>query len=76
MREFEELLRQSFSTVTIDQADYALATTMTGQADAGIRAGDALHLAVSHRHNAPLVTFDKRLAAGATTLGYAVELIA
>lgn len=41
----------------------------------GIRAGDALHLAVAKDYGCPLCTFDRKLARGAEQLGYAVELL-
>jgi hypothetical protein len=40
-----------------------------------LRAGDALHLALVHRLNVALGTFDIRMASAATDLGIAVEAI-
>jgi predicted nucleic acid-binding protein len=57
--------REHFRTAARFADDYAL----------GLRAGDALHLAVAADRSATLVTLDRRLAAAASGLGFSATLI-
>ena len=52
--------------------DIALATTFLRRLDLILRTPDAIHIAVSQRLAATLVTFDQRMAAAARMLGTAV----
>jgi hypothetical protein len=52
--------------------DVALAETMLRRLDLNLRAPDAIHIALSQRLGATLVTFDEKMAASARTLQLAV----
>lgn len=52
--------------------DIALATTFLRRLDLVLRTPDAIHIAVSQRLAATLVTFDQRMAAAARMLGTTV----
>jgi uncharacterized protein len=57
----------------IHTADARLAYIYVRRFDLALGAPDALHLAVSHRLGATLVTLDRRMATAARELGVAVE---
>jgi predicted nucleic acid-binding protein len=68
-----ELLPQ-FALVIVEPADMDDAEALLERFELGLRAGDALHLAIARRLGEPLLTFDRRLAAAAESLG--VEVLA
>lgn len=74
--EYHTGLLPNLAIYPIELGHYLIAAEISGQHAAAIRGPDALHLAVASAYDAPLCTFDRRLAAGAATLGYDVELIA
>jgi uncharacterized protein len=59
--------------VDIRAADARLAYIYVRRFELGLRAPDALHLAITRRLDATLVTLDGRLATAARELGVAVE---
>jgi uncharacterized protein len=61
------------SAAEIHAVDVRLAGTYVRRFDLGLRAPDALHLAIARRLDATLVTSDRRLAAAARELGVAFE---
>ena len=52
---FEKLAAQSLHVHVPTRADYVRATAFLGQYGLGLRAGDALHLAIAHREAAKAV---------------------
>jgi uncharacterized protein len=75
LREYENLILPAMSMVSISRDDYLVAARIANDHGVGIRAPDALHLAVAVQRGLTLCTFDKHLVEGAKSLGYAVELI-
>ncbi len=61
--------------VEMHAADVRLAYAYVRRFDLALRAPDALHLAVARRLDATLVTLDRRMAAVASELGVAVEIL-
>jgi hypothetical protein len=61
------------SGVDIAASDARLAYIYVRRFDLGLRAPDALHLAITRRLDATLVTLDRRLATAARELGVAVK---
>ena len=61
------------SPVDIAVSDTRLAYIFVRRFDLGLRAPDALHLAIARRLDATLVTLDRRLATAARELGITVE---
>lgn len=53
----------------VEPADVRVASTFVRRFELGLRAPDALHVAVCHRLELPLFTFDERQAAAAERLG-------
>ena len=74
--EYTTGLLPALTIFPIELTHYLTAARISDQHSAGIRAPDALHLAIASAYRVPLCTFDRRFAAGAASLGYDVELIA
>lgn len=72
---FRSLTDLSFRVLPIDSHHFDLAARLADQSPIGLRAGDALHLAVAMGHDATLYTLDKRLADAAGALGAVAELV-
>ena len=72
---FREMVARSFRVIPIDSAHFEAAAGIADQTMLGIRAGDALHLAVLLGCGAALRTLDRRLMDGADALGVPGSLI-
>lgn len=72
---FRRLADQSLMIVPVDRAHFTAAARLVDQATLGLRAADALHLAVALDHAATLCTQDRRLAEAAIKVGSRVELV-
>ncbi|MDB5800626.1 MAG: PilT protein domain protein [Rhodocyclales bacterium] len=66
-----QLIDESCILLPVQQEDYLQATRWLADFQLGLRAGDALHLAVVQRHDATLVSYDKVLLRAAKALGVA-----
>lgn len=62
---FGQFTRDSLQFSEVEPADFAAAAALLEPVDLGLRAGDALHLAVARRVGADLATLDKRQAGAA-----------
>lgn len=58
---FTTLLEESVAVLPVSRDDFRTAAHFADQAGIGLRAGDALHLAVASGHGATLVTLDQKL---------------
>jgi predicted nucleic acid-binding protein len=54
-------LRSHFLCIEVIDADYRVASSLLGNWRTGLRAGDALHLAIAQRLACPLISLDERL---------------
>jgi uncharacterized protein len=73
--QFEAMLRESFTIHLPDANDFALAKEYLTHSETGLRAGDALHLAVAGNRRAETVyTLDKRLLKAGNMLGLPVSM--
>ncbi len=66
---FTRLCADSFAVLPVSRAQYRRAAQMADQHTTGLRAGDALHLAVCADHGATLCTLDKDLSEAGAILG-------
>jgi len=64
--------RARVTRVELDAADVARADRFLRRLDLPLQAPDAVHVAIAQRLGVTLVTFDRRMAAAARTLGLAV----
>jgi predicted nucleic acid-binding protein len=70
---FEAAVAESFTLLLPARDEYTLARTMLARPKAGLRAGDALHLAITANRGAEkLMTFDHRMRKAAKTFGVPV----
>ena len=74
LQEFQLFAAESLETVSVEHQHYQLATDLAFRA-AGLRAGDALHLAIASSHDATVLTLDLGMAKAARDLGLPVETL-
>jgi uncharacterized protein len=67
--------RDNLGMVLIEHGDFETAASMADQHDLGLRAGDALHVALARKANCTLVTLDQKMADAAIILGVPVAKI-
>jgi predicted nucleic acid-binding protein len=71
---FEAMLEESFSILLPSADDFALAKRYLGRFETGLRAGDALHLAVANNHRATMIySLDRTLLKAGTMLDLPVS---
>jgi predicted nucleic acid-binding protein len=68
-------MRRSCRILGIPAGHFAAAAQMVERSELGLRAGDALHLAVAAAHGCTLVTLDDRMAKAAPKVGVPVAAI-
>jgi predicted nucleic acid-binding protein len=66
---FTELIDGSFGIFAVSSSHFRMAAQFADQYATGLRAGDALHLAICASHGATLCTLDKRLLEAGPVLG-------
>lgn len=70
----ENVLEQSFVVLLPDAKDYDLARRCLHNHQTGLRAGDALHLAIAGNHRATAIySLDRRMIKAGTLLGLPVS---
>jgi len=73
---FDALVSAQVRLVPVASADYDHAAAMCRNAGSGLRAGDALHLAVASRARAShLITLDKNMTLNAVKMGFQIVQI-
>ena len=72
---FAQTARESMQVAAVTEAHFKRAAEFAYDYTLGLRAGDALHLAIASDHKAVLCTLDKRLAGAGKALGFASRLI-
>jgi uncharacterized protein len=73
LADFDAWRGATSSPTDIEASDVRLAYIYVRRFDLGLRAPDALHLAITRRLDVTLVTLDRRLINAASALGVAVE---
>ena len=73
-RQFVEIATESFDILLPDSSDFELATQFIRRHETGLRAGDALHLAIASHHNARAIySLDKTWLLAGKKLGLPVR---
>ncbi|ENO74907.1 MULTISPECIES: type II toxin-antitoxin system VapC family toxin [unclassified Thauera] len=75
LERFDKLVSARLAVEAVDTADFDCARGWIADYRSGLRAGDALHLAVCMRLSATLCTADATLARGADKVGVAVQRV-
>jgi uncharacterized protein len=73
---FNKLVAESFTVLSMTGGQFRTAAKFGDQHTLGLRAGDALHLAIASEHGATVHTLDQRLAEAAPVLGVPTQLLA
>jgi len=73
---FNKLVAESLTLLPIKRAHFRAAATFVDQHALGLRAGDALHLAIASAHGATVVTLDRTLAKAGPILGVPTQSLA
>src|SRR3546814_18428066 len=71
---FNKLVAESFTVLPVTGGQFRAAARFADQHALGLRAGDALHLAVASEHGATVHTLDQRLVAAGPALGVPARL--
>jgi hypothetical protein len=71
---FHDLVAHSFTLTSVRPAHFRTAARFVDQHALGLRAGDALHLAIAFDNGAVVMTLDRRLAEAGPALGVSVAL--
>jgi len=72
---FAHMIAESFVMLPITVTHFRVAARFADQHALGLRAGDAMHLAICSDHGATLCTLDRRLGAVGTKLGVKTMLL-
>ena len=72
---FTTMSVETFSRLPISGAQFRTAARLADQHALGLRAGDALHLAICADHGATLCTLDRRLSEAGPALGVKTTLL-
>lgn len=73
---FNKLVAESFTVLNVTGGQFRAAAKFADQHALGLRAGDALHLAIGLEHGATVCTLDQRLAEAGPALGVPTQLLA
>jgi len=73
---FNKLVAESFTVLGVTGGQFRAAAKFADQHNLGLRAGDALHLAIASEHGATVHTLDQRLADAGPVLGVPAQLLA
>lgn len=72
---FTQLSAESFASLPVSGRHFRTAARFADQYALGLRAGDALHLALARESGAILCTLDQRLAESGMALGVSTKLL-
>jgi predicted nucleic acid-binding protein len=72
---FTRLVTDSFTAIPVSKLDFRTAARFADQHAIGLRAGNALHLAICANHGATLCTLDRRLGDAGSALGVEAMLL-
>ncbi|AOO81435.1 type II toxin-antitoxin system VapC family toxin [Bosea vaviloviae] len=73
---FNKLVSESFTVLAVTGGQFRTAAKFADQHALGLRAGDALHLAIASEHGATVHTLDQRLTEAGPALGVPTRLLA
>ena len=73
---FNRLVAESLTILPVTGGDFRAAARFVDQHTLGLRAGDALHLAIASAHGATVHTLNQRLAEAGPSLGVPTLLLA
>jgi predicted nucleic acid-binding protein len=72
---FNKMAAESFTVLAVTGGHFRAAAKFVDQPGLGLRAGDALHLAIASHHGATVQTLDQGLAKAGPVLGVPTQLL-
>ncbi|OHV87402.1 type II toxin-antitoxin system VapC family toxin [Mesorhizobium sp. ORS 3428] len=72
---FNKLVTESFTVLSVTGGQFRAAARFADQHAFGLRAGDALHLAIASENGATVHTLDQRLAEAGPALGVPAQML-
>jgi len=72
---FRRLAERSLTVLAVERSHFSVAARLADQQTLGLRAADALHLAIALDHGLTLCTLDRNLAEAAGSVGVKIEAI-
>jgi predicted nucleic acid-binding protein len=75
MTMFTQICNENLVVMQLSRPQFRLAARFADQYALGLRAGDALHLAICAEQGATLCTLNRRLGEAASTLGVKTALL-
>jgi predicted nucleic acid-binding protein len=72
---YNRLASESFTIAAVGGSHFRAAARYADRHELGLRAGDALHLAIAFENGAKVHTLDRRMAEAGPTLGVPVDLL-
>lgn len=75
LAQFQQIAAQSLTVLAVETPHFRTAARFADRHELGLRAGDALHLAIAADLGASLCTLDERMAAAAPQLGVPVVAV-
>ena len=72
---FNKLIAESFTVLSVSGRQFRAAAKFADHQTLGLRAGDALHLAIASERGATVHTLDRRLADAGPALGVPTQLM-
>ena len=72
---FNRLASETFVVLPIARPDFRMAASFVDDHRFGLRAGDAMHLAVASAHGAAICTLDRQLASAGPRFGVRAQLL-
>lgn len=75
LSDYRRYATETFKILAIPNSAFRSATNYVDQTDLGLRASDALHLAIASEYGAELCTRDVRMAQAGASLGIRTQLI-
>lgn len=72
---FNAMVAETFTLLSVTGRQFRAAARFVDQHSLGLRAADALHVAVASEHGATMITLDRRLAAASPQLGVPLQLL-
>lgn len=75
LAEFHQVAQESYEVLPVAHDRFDFAAKLADNYGLGLRAGDALHLAIASAYHMPLCTLDKRLAKAGLELGINTHLL-
>lgn len=75
LKVFAAMVSDTLAVLSVLPEDFLLAARLSDQHASGLRAGDALHLALASRSHEPVVSLDHGLVDAALAAGIAARLL-